>query len=189
MNNDNKLYEIYLQISNNWPLDDWSITKECFDKIVEILPFGKTILEIGSGNSTKILSKFYKMISIESNNEWMNKYNSKYIFVPFKKMISEEFGETNWLDIDILKNNISGLNYDFLLVDAGADRVGIYDNIDLFKTNIPIIFDDTMAENYLKCANLLSKKLNMKIETFQCKRNRYCVNWWDGKKYTLLTQK
>jgi hypothetical protein len=182
-----KLYNKYLQISNNWPLDDWSITKECFDKIVKILPFGKTILEIGSGNSTKILSEFYNMISLESNEEWMNKYKSKYIYVPFKKMVSEEFGETTWLDIDILNKNISDLDYDFLLVDAGADRVGIYDNIDIFKTNIPIIFDDTMAENYLKCANLLSKKLNMKIETFQCKRNKYCVNWWDGKKYTLLT--
>ena len=56
-------FNLYLSISNNWPLDDWSITKECFDKIVEILPFGSTILEIGSGNSTKILSQFYKMIS------------------------------------------------------------------------------------------------------------------------------
>lgn len=65
MNNDNKLYEIYLQISNDWPLDDWSITKEYFDKIVEILPFGKIILEIGSGNSTNILSKFYKIITIK----------------------------------------------------------------------------------------------------------------------------
>ncbi len=66
MNLDNPLYNKYLEISNNWPLDDWSITKECFDNIIEILPFGKTILEIGSGNSTKLLSIFYNMISIES---------------------------------------------------------------------------------------------------------------------------
>jgi hypothetical protein len=186
MNIDNHLYKNYLQISNDWPLDDWSITKECFDKIVEILPFGKTILEIGSGNSTNILSKFYKMISIESNEEWMNKYKSKYIYVPFKEMLSEEFGHTTWLDIDILKQNISNLDYDLLLVDAGGDRVGIYDNINLFNTNIPIIFDDTMCEKYFKCANLLSNKVNKKIETFQCKKNKYCVNWWDGKKYSVL---
>lgn len=62
MNTSDSKYPLYIQISSNWPLDDWSITKECFDKIVEILPFGKTILEIGSGNSTFILSHFYKMI-------------------------------------------------------------------------------------------------------------------------------
>ena len=85
MNNNNLNYDTYLQISNNWPLDDWSITKECFDKIVEILPFGSTILEIGSGRSTEILAKFYKMISIESNKEWMNKYDSEYFYVPLQK--------------------------------------------------------------------------------------------------------
>ena len=75
----------------------------------------------------------------------MNKYNSKYIFIPLKKMISEEFGKTNWLDIDILNENIVNIDYDLLLVDAGGDRVGIYDNINIFKKNISIIFDDTMV--------------------------------------------
>ena len=187
MNVNNSLYNEYLKISNNWPLDDWSITKECFDKIVEILPFGKTILEIGSGKSTDLLSKFYNLISLESNLEWMNKYNSNYVHVPLKKMISTEFGETVWLDVDIVKKNISNVDYDFLLVDAGGDRVGIYDYIHLFKTdNIPIIFDDTMNESYLKCAQLLSAKLNKLLETFQCEQNKYCVHWWGGKKYSLL---
>ena len=188
-NINNMLYDKYLQISNNWPLDDWSITKECFDKIVKILPFNSTILEIGSGNSTKLLSIFYNMISIESSKEWMNRFNSNYIYIPTKKMISKEFGETTWLDVDLLKNELLNLKYDLLLVDAGGDRVGIYDNIDLFKNNIPIVFDDTMNEDYLKCAMLISIKNDMDIETFQCKKNKYCVTWFDGKKYTLLSVK
>ena len=188
-NTNNMLYDKYLQISNNWPLDDWSITKECFDKIVKILPFNSTILEIGSGNSTKLLSIFYNMISIESSKEWMNRFNSNYIYIPTKKMISKEFGETTWLDVDLLKNELLNLKYYLLLVDAGGDRVGIYDNIDLFKNNIPIVFDDTMNEDYLKCAMLISIKNDMDIETFQCKKNKYCVTWFDGKKYTLLSVK
>jgi hypothetical protein len=187
MNKNHELYKKYLKISNNWPLDDWSITKECFDNIVNIIPFGKTILEIGSGNSTKILSLFYKMISIESNQQWMNKYNSDYKYIPLKEMNSKEFGLTQWLDIDILKKSLIDINYDLLIVDAGGDRVGIYDNIELFNTNIPIIFDDTMNEKYLRCATLVSEKLNKNITTISCKRNKYCVTWWDGKKYTLLT--
>ena len=133
-----------------------------------------------------ILSKFYKMISIESNPEWMNKYESDYIFVPEKKIQSEVFGETIWLDQDIIKKSLNDKKYDMLIVDAGFDRVGIYDNLDLFNTNIPIIFDDTMADSYLECANLVGKKLNKKCETFQCKRNKYAVCWFEGKKFSLI---
>ena len=159
-------YEHAKFISNNWTLDDWSISKDCFDKIIEILPFGSTILEIGSGNSTDILSNFYNMISIESNPEWMNQFKSKYHLVPFKKIKSELWGETNWLDVDILTDVIKDIKYDMLIVDAGGDRVGIYDYIHLFNTNIPIIFDDTMNEDYLKCANMVANKINKKCITY-----------------------
>ena len=186
MNKLDPLYNLYLSISNDWPLDDWSITKECFDKIVEILPFGSTILEIGSGNSTNILSKFYKMISIESDIKWMNKYNSEYIYVPHKKCNSEIFGETTWLDVDILNSSLDGKKYDLLIVDAGFDRVGIYDNLHLFNTNIPIIFDDTMSEIYLKCANLTANKLNKTCTTYNCVVNKYAITWFEGKKYSLI---
>jgi hypothetical protein len=186
MNTSDKKYPLYLEISNNWPLDDWSITKECFDKIVEILPFGKTILEFGSGNSTFILSKFYTMISIESNTEWMNKYNSEYLYVPHKKMTSDIFGETNWIDADILKELLKDKKYDLLIVDAGFDRVGIYDNLNIFNTNIPIIFDDTMHEGYLKCANLVATKLNKNCITYHCAVNKYVVTWFNGKKFSLI---
>jgi len=186
MNSHNLKYFDYLKISNNWPLDDWSITKECFDKIVEILPFGSTILEIGSGNSTKILSQFYKMISIESDVIWMNKYDSEYIFVPFKQNNSKIFGETKWLDVDILEPRIREKKYDLLIVDAGADRVGIYENLHLFNTSVPIIFDDTMNENYLKCANLVATKLNKTCTTYHCAVNKYVVAWFEGKKYSLI---
>lgn len=72
------------------------------------------------------------------------------------------------------------------MVDAGGDRVGIYDNIELFNTNVPIIFDDTMSEKYLKCAKLISKKINKNITTISCARNKNCVTWFDGKKYSII---
>lgn len=187
MNNDHVLYDDFLKISNNWPLDDWSITKECFDNIIAVLPFGKTILEIGSGNSTRLLSKFYSMISIESNPEWMNRYESKYYLVPIKPMISEIFGPTEWLDIDKIRDILTEIDYDLLLVDAGGDRVGIYDNIALFKTDVPIIFDDTMDEGYLKCATLIADKYNKQCTTVQCAVNVHAVCWFNGKRYSIIT--
>jgi hypothetical protein len=186
MNTNDDRFKSYLTISNDWPLDDWSITKECFDKIVEILPFDSTILEIGSGNSTAVLSSFYNMISIESDEKWMNKYNSEYIYIPFKETNSDIFGETMWLNTDILKPLINEKKYDLLIVDAGADRVGIYDNLHIFNTDIPIIFDDTMDDNYFKCANLVASKLGKICTTYQCAVNKYAVHWFNGKKYSLI---
>ena len=55
-----------------------------------------------------------------------------------------------------------------------------------FNTNIPIIFDDTMDEKYLKCANLTATKLNKVCTTYHCAVNKYVVTWFQGKKYSLI---
>ena len=86
-------------------------------------------------------------------------------------------------DSDDVECNI---NYDMLLVDAGGDRVGIYDFIDSFNTNIPIIFDDTMCTPYLKCANMVAEKLKKKCITYNCKPNKYAVVWFEGKQFSLI---
>ena len=116
----------------------------------------------------------------------MNKYNSEYLYVPLKKMYSEQFGETAWLDTDVLEDVLKNKKYDLLIVDAGGDRIGIYDNLHLFNTNIPIIFDDTMADSYLDCANLVANKLNKTCTTYHCAVNKYVVTWFNGKKFSLI---
>ena len=63
----------------------WSINNFTFDYIREILPEGKTILELGSGFGTGELAKHYKMYSIEDNPEFIGKYDSKYIYAPIRK--------------------------------------------------------------------------------------------------------
>ena len=114
-------YNHYLNITNNWELDDWSISKECFDKIVEILPFESTILEFGSGLSTNILSKFYKMISIETDPLWLNKYTSTYIHSPIIENIPNKYYNNiciDSLDFAFIKDKLQNVNYDLLLLDG-----------------------------------------------------------------------
>ena len=41
-------------------------------------------------------------------------------------------------------------------------------------------------EGYLKFATLVSNKLNKKITTISCARNKFCDTWWNGKKYSIL---
>lgn len=187
MNVHDSRYGEYQAISNDWPLDDWSITKECFDHIIRILPFDSTILEIGSGKSTELLSKFYSMVSIETSIDWLYKYKSRYIYLPLKYYISDTFGYmTSWLDSTMLQMALKYIKYDLLIVDGGGDRVSIYDHINIFLPGIPIIFDDTMNADYLKCAQLVAEKLGAPCTTFKCKVNKYAVMWFEGKQYTVI---
>ena len=47
---------------------------------------GSTILEIGSGSTTRELAKHYKVFSVEHDYRWANKYpEATYIHAPLKK--------------------------------------------------------------------------------------------------------
>jgi len=75
----------------------------------------------------------------------MNKYNSNYILAPLKphKPIKNYSG-TIWYDADIVREAIISLDYDLLLIDGppGDTRSGLVKYWDLFKQDIPVIFDD-----------------------------------------------
>ena len=179
MNQNHVKYDNFLKIKNNWPLDDWSINVECFEKIVEILPFDKKILELGSGKSTDILSKFYNMTSVESDKKYLNIYNSYYIH--------SEITSSGSYDFNNLKNKLKDLSYDLLLIDGpNDDRENILNYIEDFKTDIPIIWDDTQV--YEKFAIEMAKKLNKNYTTFQCKpQGDFWKKFSGGKRFTLLT--
>lgn len=178
MNINHELYKDYTNMK--WVLDDWSIPKECFDKIVEILPFGSKILELGSGKATDVMGQFYEMISIETDELWLDKYNSTYLHVPFDE-------DYKWYDVNILKQKLENQTYDLFLIDGPKGfRSKIINHLELFNNDVPWIFDDTMAEEHFNTMKTCAEKLNMEYETYQCKVNPKAVYWKQGKKYSLL---
>lgn len=139
-------------------LGKWAIQESCYNFIREILPDGKTILELGSGLGTDYLSKHYTMFSIENYPEWVNKYKSSYIYAPIKKYndiwtAPDLPGEgtdkqIGWYDPELIKGNLPD-HYDMILVDGPNGmfgRGGFLKHIDLFNTVVPIIFDDINRE-------------------------------------------
>jgi hypothetical protein len=164
-------------IINNWPLDDWSINVEVFSKIVEILPFGSTILEFGSGASSNILKNFYKVISVEDNKEFLNKYTGfEYIYIESDKQ---------GYDYIKLNEKLKNINYQLLIVDGPNNgRENIINHLEFIDPNSLIIWDDTQV--YEKYAIEMAKKLNKKYTTFNCKPNGDFWGPRGGKKFTLL---
>ena len=114
----------------------WSIGQNLYNLIRKELKEG-TILELGSGKGTKLLSKDYTVYSIEQNKEFIGKNNhpDNYFYCPVD----------SWFNVERIKEILSKVKYDLLLVDApvGTEaRKGFADNLHLFpKTKI--IIDDT----------------------------------------------
>ena len=150
-----------------------TITPLMFRIIRALLPDGSTILELGSGDgSTQYLSQFYKVYSVESEENWVGKYNSTYIYCPLKEIKpTKHFAKSVvWYDPEKIKIEIPKIKYDFLLIDgpAGAEnRGGLYKYRHTFNFDVPIIFDDTnrTPDNFL--ARAISSYSNKKcIFTF-----------------------
>jgi len=118
---------------------------------------GSTILELGSGKGTARMVKNYTVYSIEHSKKWMNRYGSNYIYAPIKD---------GWYDVEAIKKGIPE-HYDLLLVDGPPRKVDgvkigrrpLGDHLDLFKTNVPIIVDDSDRGREMKLLKYMVEKL------------------------------
>ncbi|MDY7055164.1 tetratricopeptide repeat protein [Limnospira fusiformis] len=141
-----KMYDV-----NN--LNDWAISEDLLIYILEILPVGSTILELGSGTGTFELSKYYNMVSIEHNQDWLNKCNSHYIYAPLI--------DDMWYDENVVRRELRNIDYNLILVDGPPQhrRKGLLNYLNLFNWNVPIILDDVNRRCDMNVAIDLAKHL------------------------------
>ena len=65
------------------PFDsDHAIDLELYKLIAMILPEGKTILELGSGDGTAALVKRWNVISVENDKKYVGLHHDNYIHAP-----------------------------------------------------------------------------------------------------------
>ena len=149
-------------------LNFWAISDEMFEWIKANLEEGKTILEFGSGTGTIELTKHWTVYSVEQNEQWLNKApDSHYIHAPLKDhFYLHTTDKDTWYDEAIVFNNIPE-KYDLLLVDGpqGSDvRKGIDKYIDRFRTDVPILLDDTHRDGDRNHAIQLAETLGREWE-------------------------
>ena len=146
-------------------LGGFSISKDLFLYISKVLEQGKTILELGSGFGTGELAKYYKMYSIEHNQEWLHKYNSTYIYAPIK-----DYKTYSWYDVTAL-NRYLPQKYDMILIDGPTGvigRYGFFENLHLFNPEVLMIFDDVQREPELRLLKDVARKLNKSFAIYKC---------------------
>ena len=81
---------------NEKNLDGWSITVPVFEWILANIPTDSTVLEIGSGNGTKELCKYYKVFTIEENKKWLNIAPAHYIYAPIEPLSQKVPHSVGW---------------------------------------------------------------------------------------------
>jgi hypothetical protein len=142
---------------SKYKLSGWSFEPELFEFILQNIPQGSSILELGSGEGTGALSQHYKMYSIEHDKKYVGKYDSMYIHAPMKG---------HWYEIDVVREFVKDIEYKLILIDGpigsqSRNRIGFFENIHLFNTNCMLIFDDTNRVGeftlFENCLNFFTK--------------------------------
>ena len=159
-------------------LDGWALDAEAFRRIEDLVPEGGTILELGSGEGTRILhSMGYEVHSVEHEGTWVSAYpyggTGMVIHAPLKD---------GWYDALVVKRYIPK-DYDLLIVDGpvgSGPRIGIMRHLDLFRRDIPWIIDDTHRPHEAKMAQVIARELNFDLEAVDTTNEI-------GKQFCILT--
>ena len=149
---------------NKENLDGWAIPREAFEWIYENLPHGSTILELGSGNGTKELVKYYNVVSVEENEKWVDVVpESKYIYAPLKEYEYSNPHSCCWFDDSCLEQLPT--EYDLLIIDGpvGNNRGNFVHFMEHFKKDIPYVIDDTNRDGDKRMALKVAETLNKEI--------------------------
>jgi len=145
----------------------WQIAEGLFFSLVFACPNGGTILELGSGNTTKMLSQFHNVISIEHDPAWLKTNNKpeNYIHVP----LVDDF-----YDFGPVADRIRGLKYDVLFIDGPNSEIrteGFARWMHIFNKNVPWFFDDTayrrFARGLIDIEDMRGKKIIRFIKSFK----------------------
>jgi len=152
-------------------LGGWAISQEVVDTISEIIGSGDTILELGSGTGTGVLAEKFKMISVENNPDFLDIEDTRYIKAPIIEYEESPFpDETGWYDHTILKAELP-TEYNLLLIDGPHGRIGrsgILLHLELFRSDRPVIVDDSHRDAESTLAENICKEWDMEMEIFTC---------------------
>jgi hypothetical protein len=152
----------------NKNLNGFSISEQLFAWIGENIPIGSVILELGSGSGTIELCKYYTVYSVEHDEKFIGLSRSNYIHAPIK---------SGWYDVEILKKQLPE-KYDLLLIDGPPGTIGrhkFFENIHLFRTNIPVIFDDTHRKAEKETAMKTAAFLGRPYQQFSSNKKSFIV--------------
>lgn len=132
---------------------EWSIDYEVFIWLRQNIPSKTNIVELGSGQASATLAKYWRMYSIEHDSRFIgfaNSPNLTYIYAPIKN---------SWYDPQKIEESLPK-EYNCIIIDGPPGTIGRWgfiDNINLFNLDVPIIVDDLHRKEEKKIFDELEK--------------------------------
>lgn len=91
-------------------LNGMSIGEEMFSYLIHNFPANSILLEFGAGKGTIELAKFFNVISIENDKNWINLSDkAEYHLAPLKN---------EWYDTKVVLSAIEGKDIQIIIVDG-----------------------------------------------------------------------
>lgn len=135
-----------------------------------------TIVELGSGEGTIKLSRWFDVETVEHDEHFLDKYDDDrihYIHCPIAPLKST-YGpadnprtrDTNysWYDPDVLRSQLPK-DYSAIVVDGPPGNIGRWgfaEHLDMFA-DVPILFDDIHRSAERELAMLVAQKRNRSL--------------------------
>ena len=152
----------------------WSLPVSVFEWIFSNLSPGSKILELGSGKGSEVLRQEFEVISIENDERFVNDPSVHLVeIVPTPASTSR--GQGGWFKRETLQKIIPE-DYDLLIIDAPMRKIGrsgILDNLDLFRSDRPMIVDDINRYHEYEVAKSFSEILGCEMEILNCDVFKY----------------
>lgn len=151
---------------NKKNLNGWVLPEEAMEWILNNIPEGSTILELGSGLGTRELVQHYIVYSVEQDQKWMGfEHRSNYIYAPLVD---------GWYDERMF--NSLPKEYSLLIVDGpiGKDRANFVKHCERFN-NVPFLMDDTQRAIDKQMALDVAKKLNRSFIEIEGHQKKFII--------------
>ncbi len=151
-------------------LNGWALGESAFNWILDTIPKGSKILELGSGfGSWEVAKQGYDYTCVEHDTDWLERFEKlNYIHASLDP-------ETGWY---MIEKPLPA--FDLLIIDAPpagkGSRLGILDNLHLFNfESQPILVDDIHRPNDLTLALELGHKLERRVDRYRDKNKAFAV--------------
>lgn len=134
--------------------------------ITQLVKEGATIVEIGNGFGSEKLIKKYTVWSVIDDRNLIQANNSiNYIHAPIIPLLDRI---THWYNPAVLSESLPK-EYDLIVIYGPRGtygKIGLLANLELFRTDVPIIIDNTIREHEAGISRELAFKLNRPLYVF-----------------------
>ena len=137
----------------------WSLCDAAIFTILQLTNINSTIIELGSGYGSTLISKNRNLISVEHDEKFVSRFQElNYVHAPLITLQNSVGAAKKWYDPKAIKDGIPS-NHDMIILDgppAEVGREGILSNLSLFDSNAIWIVDDVVRNSEQNIANAIA---------------------------------